>query len=81
MRTEVAGILAVAKDVLSGHKTEHSKAWLRKEYPQFNPPAATKKPTTAPSTQKPPDEAQRKQWRDDAAKRRKEQGIQPRKTT
>ena len=75
---EAAGILAVAKEVLSGHKTEHSKAWLQKEYPQFNKSAAPKK---TPATQKPPDEAQRKQWREDAAKRRKEEGIQPRKTT
>ena len=75
---EAAGILEVAKEVLSGHKTEHSKAWLQKEYPQFNKPAAPKK---TPATQKPPDEARRKQWREDAAKRRKEEGIQPRKTT
>ena len=34
-----------------------------------------------PATKKAPDEQQRKQWREDAAKRRKEEGIQPRKTT
>ena len=71
MKKEASEILSVAKEVLAGHKTEHSKAWLRKNYPQFNP-------APSPSAHKAPDEAQRKLWRDQAEKRRREEGVRPR---
>ena len=81
---EAAGILAVAKDILAGgkHNAPGHDRYGPATHIDHPTPVNWRPPTPkAPATPKVPDEAQKKQWREDAAKRRKEQGIQPRKTT
>ena len=81
MRMEVAGILAVAKEVLAGGAHKAPGADRYGPTTHITHPSKTDWRPKTPATPKAPDEAQRKQWREDAAKRRKEEGIQPRKTT
>ena len=78
---EAAGILAVAKEVLAGGAHKAPGADRYGPTTHITHPSKTDWRPKTPATPKAPDEAQRKQWREDAAKRRKEEGIQPRKTT